>query len=105
MDPEVRRLDWYANSLLSDRRPSREMLYSEHGLHARQAAALMSGIRPGAGIPSRRLLTRLARAIALWIWAGTRRPISPTRIGPRPALLSGLSGGVSPVLNRAGPPL
>jgi len=100
MDPEVRRLDWYANSLLSDRRPSREMLYSEHGLHARQAAALMSGIRPGAGIPSRRFLTRLERQIALWIREGTGRPISPTRIGPRPAILSALSGGVSRLLNR-----
>ena len=99
MDQEVRRLTRYAKELLSDRRPTREMLHSEHGLHARQAAALLSGIRPAAGIPSRRFLTRLERQIAQWIREGTGRPISPTRISPDSAILSALGGVASRLLH------
>jgi hypothetical protein len=98
MDREIDRLNRYAKELLSDRRPTREMLHNKHGLHARQAAALLSGIRPGADIPSRRFLTRLERQIALWIREGTGRPIRPTTVGPNSAIVSALSGVASRLL-------
>jgi hypothetical protein len=75
MDQEVHRLNRYAEELLADRRPTRKVLFNEHAFHARQAAALLSGIRPGAGIPSRRFLTRLEAQIAHWIQDGTQRPM------------------------------
>ena len=109
MDQEVHRLNRYAEELLADRRPSRDVLPDEHPLHARQAAALLSGIRPGAGIPARRFLTRLEAQIAQWIREGTPRPLSRTSISPRPVSLSGLGGVASRLRNTPGvrrlPPL
>lgn len=102
MHQEIDRLNRYTKELLSDRRPPREMLHNKHGLHARQAAALLSGIRPGAGIPSRRFLTRLERQIALWIREGTGRPIIPATIGPHSAIVSAL-GDVASRLPEARP--
>jgi len=67
LDQDVYRLNRYTEELVADRRPSREMLLDERAFHARQAAALLSGVRPGAGIPSRRFLTRLETQIAHWI--------------------------------------
>ncbi len=109
MDQEVHRLNRYTEELLADRRPTREVLPNEHAFHARQAAALLSGIRPGAGIPSRRFLTRLEGQIVRWIREGTQGPISRTRIRPRPVILSALGGVANGLLNAPGvhrlPPL
>jgi hypothetical protein len=99
MDQEVDRLNRYADELLADRRPTRAAFPKEHGLHARQAAALLSGIRPEAGIPSRRFLTRLEGRIAQWIREEIERPISRTRVRPRPVMLSALGGVASRLLN------
>lgn len=98
MDQEGDRLNRYAEKLLADRRPSRACP-NEHGLHARQAAALLSGMRPGAGIPSRRFLTGLERQIAQWIREGTGRPSIPARIGPDSAIVSAFGGVASGLLN------
>ncbi len=67
MDEEVHRLNLYTEDLRADRRPAKELLSDEQALHARQAAALLSGITLGAGIPSRQFRTHLEGQIAQWI--------------------------------------
>jgi hypothetical protein len=81
MDQEVHRLNRYTEELLADRRPTREVLPNGRAFHARQAAALLSGIRPGADIPSRRFLTRVEGQIARWIREGTQRPVIVSALG------------------------
>lgn len=101
MDKEVHRLNRYTEDLLADRRPTRKLPANEHAFHARQAAALLSGIRPGAGIPSRRFLRRLEGQIARWIREGTQRPIGRTRISPRQVILCALGGASKRITQRA----
>jgi hypothetical protein len=63
VDEEVDRLNRLVEDLLADRRPNEPFFAEPKAFRARQVAALLSAARPGAGIPSRKFLTRLAAKI------------------------------------------
>lgn len=113
MDDDSERLSQYVEDLLQNHRPERTPLGAEAELSARQAAAMLRGASPGAGLPSsefrqqmeRLIQTRLREQVqTLPAAAGfTRRTLILTGLGSLAAgLLAAL--GVERLIRRPAPP-
>jgi nitrite reductase/ring-hydroxylating ferredoxin subunit len=90
-DPE--QLDRHVEDLLQDRRPERTPLPDEDALRARQAAAMLKGARPGAGLPTRQFLERMQQSIQQWVGEQSVEPsASPARPSRRSLLITGAAG-------------